>query len=70
MQDALSKVCTLRRLTQLHAEVLRIAADGLRGDTPPEQKERVARLEKKHRERVKREKQMRSATKSGRRAKP
>lgn len=70
VQDALSKVCTLRRLTQLHAEVLRIAADGLRGDTPPEQKERVARLEKKHRERVKREKQMRSVTKSGRRAKP
>lgn len=69
VQDALNKVCTLR-LTQLHAEVLRIATDGLRGETSPEQQQRVARFEKRHRERVKKEKQMRSLTKSGRRAKP
>ncbi|KAI3617239.1 hypothetical protein CBS9595_003148 [Malassezia furfur] len=61
VQDALGK---------LHAEILRVASEGLRGETSPEQKQRVARLDKQHRERVKKEKQMRSLTKSGRRAKP
>ncbi|WFC96303.1 aminoacyl-tRNA hydrolase [Malassezia brasiliensis] len=54
----------------LHAEILRVASEGLRGETSPEQRQRVARLDKRHRERVKKEKQMRSLTKSGRRAKP
>lgn len=58
------------RSPQLHAEILRVASEGLRGETSPEQKQRVARLDKQHRERVKKEKQMRSLTKSGRRAKP
>mgnify|MGYP002712585261 FL=1 len=69
VQDALGKV-RLPASPQLHAEILRVASEGLRGETSPEQQQRVARLDKRHRERVKKEKQMRSLTKSGRRAKP
>ena len=55
---------------ELHAEILRVAALGLRGETSAEQRERVAGLERAARERKKRAKQMRSLTKSGRRATP
>lgn len=56
--------------SQLHAEVVRVAAHQLPGETPPEQKQRVAKLVQRHSARTKKEKQMRSAIKSGRRAKP
>ena len=65
--DALSKVCGN---LQLHAEILRVAALGLRGETSKEQRKRVAALERAAQERKKRAKQMRSLTKSGRRATP
>ncbi|WFD32766.1 aminoacyl-tRNA hydrolase [Malassezia sp. CBS 17886] len=61
VQDALDK---------LHAEILRVAADGLVGETAPVQKARVHDLVRRDRERTKKAKQMRSLTKSGRRAKP
>lgn len=55
---------------QLHAEILRLGSEGLRGATSPEKREHVAQLAKRERERVRRAKQMRSLTKRGRREKP
>jgi len=80
VQDALSKVCvparcrkkiaqTNKSLTQLHTEIVRLASYGLRGETSPEQKKRVEALAKRERDKMRKVKQMRSITKSGRRAK-
>lgn len=48
---------------------MRLASAGLRGETSPEQRKRVETLAKRERERMRKAKQMRSFTKSGRRAK-
>ncbi|WFD21308.1 aminoacyl-tRNA hydrolase [Malassezia caprae] len=61
VQDALAK---------LHAEIVRLGSEGLRGVTTPEQRERVEQLARRERERMRRAKQMRSVTKRGRREKP
>ena len=68
IQDALGKVC-IHVLTQIHAEIVRLASEGLRGETSPEQRRRVEALAKRERDRMRKAKQMRSFTKSGRRAK-
>ncbi|AYO41966.1 Meiotically up-regulated gene 82 protein [Malassezia restricta CBS 7877] len=60
IQDALGKI---------HAEIVRLASEGLRGETSPEQRRRVEALAKRERDRMRKAKQMRSFTKSGRRAK-
>lgn len=55
---------------QLHAEIVRLGSEGLRGTTSLAQQERVAQLAKRERERVRQAKHMRSLTKRGRREKP
>ncbi|WFD01152.1 aminoacyl-tRNA hydrolase [Malassezia yamatoensis] len=61
IQDALKK---------LHAEILRVAQLDLPGETSQAQQDRVKRLAKRHSEHLKKQKQMRSLTKTLRRAKP
>ncbi|WFD45070.1 aminoacyl-tRNA hydrolase [Malassezia psittaci] len=68
VQDALKKVRDIY-LIQLHAEILRVAQIDLPGETSQAQQDRVKRLAKRHNEHVKKQKQMRSLTKSLRRAK-
>ena len=78
LDDALQKVgiwqcayfLAARLTSQLHAEVVRIAALGLRNETPPEQRRRVQKLQEAEKRRKVETKKMRSMTKSGRRAKP
>lgn len=48
---------------------MRLASYGLRGETSPEQKKRVEALAKREHDKMRKVKQMRSITKSGRRAK-
>ena len=50
-------------------EIVRLASYGLRGETSPEQKKRVEALAKREHDKMRKVKQMRSITKSGRRAK-
>lgn len=65
-------VLCFRRLipAQLQAEIVRVASIGLQGETSVEQKKRVEMLQHREREKKRKAKQMRSMTKSNRRAKP
>lgn len=54
---------------QLHADIVRHAEVGVRGETPPEQSARVRKLQHAEKQRRLQDKKMRSMTKAWRRGK-